>query len=305
MHFLVDFFSVPRSVDALLIDKGLYFSDIERHSINSICILTDNPDECISDKGGSVEYVYRFASLKDISSKLLSGIDNTEEFSSSGSKILLVISPVGGCGKTITALTVSQILGKSGKKVLYIDTSNTQTSSFWVKYPKKLKNDFDIADNLTAESISETIVKGDFDYVLPLKSTLGYVGAGNVDYAAVISKLKSTEKYDWIIVDTPADFSEATASMVSMADKVFIMLMQDRFSISKVNKFLDAIDASDNDKFKLICSHYKDNIKDYFDELSSAAAKPSIIPYANMSESGSIGVLAELNCFKYISAMIG
>ncbi|MBR3300087.1 MAG: hypothetical protein IKI68_01220, partial [Clostridia bacterium] len=85
MHFLVDFFSVPRSVDALLIDKGLYFSDIERHSINSICILTDNPDECISDKGGSVEYVYRFASLKDISSKLLSGIDNTEEFSSSGS----------------------------------------------------------------------------------------------------------------------------------------------------------------------------------------------------------------------------
>lgn len=305
LKFLADFFSVPRSVDALLIDKGMYFSDIERHSINTICILTDNPDECTSGRDGSVDYVYRFASLKDICAKLLSGADDAGDFKSGGTRVLLVTSPVGGCGKTTVSLAVSQILGKSGKKVLYIDTSNIQTSSFWVKYPKKSKSDFDIADNLSEESISETIVRGDFDYVLPLVGTLGYVGATGVDYAAIVSKVKSSDKYDWIIIDTPADFSESTASLINIADIVFVMIMQDRFSISKVNKFLNTVDCSDSDKFKFICSHYKDNVKSYFGELVNEVGKPGLVPYANMSESEGISELSQLNCFKCISALLG
>lgn len=306
MRFLADFFSTPKSADVILIDKGLFFSDIERHSIKNICILTDNPNDCLAKYNEYTEYVYRFSSLKDITSKLISSINITDELKKEGCSALLVTSPAGGCGKTITALAVSQALKKSGKKVLYIDTSNMQTSSFWLKYSKTLKTDFDIADNLSPDSIFETVVKGEFDYVVPMKATLGYVGESNseIDFASIVSKIKSKNCYDWIVVDTSADCGKETASLISCSDVVLVMMLQDRFSISKINKFLSTVDCSDYDKYKLVCSHYMENTKNYFEELPDDFKSPITIPYMNVSEAKNLNVIAEINAYRHIAALL-
>jgi len=121
--YLQSFFSTPRKVDILIINKSLYSDIFSKHDIENIFILTEEE----SDKENEI---YKYTSVKDIYNFVSGSVKtNTQELAAvkEGTKAILVYSPIGGSGKTALSLGISGIISKYRKKVLYISTESIQS----------------------------------------------------------------------------------------------------------------------------------------------------------------------------------
>ncbi len=122
------FFSAPQSADVLIISEELYSSDIRRHNIGNIYLMTEQiPGH--QTGGPNIKPLYKYSSIKEIlgaiigsSSALLNPSDGTKK----SAKIILVYSACGGTGKTTISLGISAVLSKNYKRVLYINAARLQ-----------------------------------------------------------------------------------------------------------------------------------------------------------------------------------
>ena len=159
-------------------------------------------------------------------------------------KVISVSNLKGGCGKTMTVVSLSAGLAKQGKRVLCVDTDpqHSMTVSFGVKEPDKLTatlytvmsniingTEFDITDGIIRHS--EGI---DF---LPANSALAkmelalaqlLIGRETV-LRQYIEKVK--QLYDYVVVDCAPSLDLLTVNTLAAANSVIIPV---------VPKFLDA-----------------------------------------------------------------
>lgn len=301
--YLFRFFETPRQLDILLIDQNLYFRGIERHNIEWIYILTENSEQENTNSSGFLEYIYRFSGLKAIVDKALSGFPEEvwgKKPEQEKCRLVMFTSPCGGSGKTTSALALCAALRRKGKKPLFVDTTNMQLSSCWLRDKKSDKDDGFLQDHLLPGEVKKSIERGLFDYVCPFSQPLPALGITDQDYTDVLQYLVQDASYDYIIVDTVSDFTEQIAQWMTMAHIVLLIALQDRFSVEKLQKLRNCVDCSDTDKFRLLCGMYRPERRSYLQQEEIV----QFIPFANFGDTKDIKLLSEMQCYRNIAAMV-
>ena len=164
-------------------------------------------------------------------------------------KIISVANQKGGVGKTTTAINLSTILAKKGKKVLMIDADPQGNATSGVGVDKESEYsvyDLLIDDDINAEdAIQSTSIKN--LYICP--SNINLAGA-EVELVSMekreyrlkekIGNLKN--KYDYIIIDCPPSLGLITINSFTASDSVLIPVQCEYYALEGLGQLLNTID---------------------------------------------------------------
>lgn len=165
---------------------------------------------------------------------------------------LSIISGKGGCGKTTLALSISQLLAKSGRKVLLIDCDmSTHGATYFfenlLKDKKKILTVTDVfSKNLPAyeEDKKEIFITKNFNFI---PSTVSLVNDKfkETDFHINQSiKENVLDKYDVVIYDCQAGFSLLTKEVTRISTKNLVVMELDSISSSSTRTLSTQLGAN-------------------------------------------------------------
>lgn len=258
-----EYFSTPKSANVLVVSERLYSGELQKHNISSIFVLTENIDEGGTEDLG-ITKIFKYTSTHEIYKEIisLSSIDSNVA-SEKETVIALVYSASGGVGKSTIALGISAYLAKSFNKVLYINAQRINS------FQHHLANSASIPNSAVAEftdtsgnmfgRINHIIRNEGFDYLPPFSMDLPSIGLDFSVYAEIAKSAKVSKKYDVVVIDTDCVFDKEKADLITLADKVIIVLEQTKNSVFATDMLLKNISCNDNEKYHFICNNFKEN----------------------------------------------
>lgn len=270
-----EYLSEFRNLDIVIIDETLYDETILKHQVAYTIVLERSKKverRLVKEKE---LHVYKYQSVKEIYDSIYRMIGNylgKERSSREKAEVLCIYSPIGGCGKTTAALGICNILGKKGKKVLYLDWEAIQSYKevFEInqylddKVVYKIKNKK--FDALTEE---EVIGKQKyFDYLFPFQDMMLSWELLGEEFLYFIGFCKEKFFYDYIVIDTSCEFNYIKSKLFSGADKVIVVVEQSLNASHKMNSFFTHLDCSDSGKFKFLCNKYKEQEENCISKIS-------------------------------------
>lgn len=161
-------------------------------------------------------------------------------------RIITISNPKGGTAKTSTAVNLSCALTTVNKKVLLIDFDPQRSSSVALGYEyTDVEHNIATAvlDGVSAEKCITPYLKGGFDVILSsddlvaLPTVLREDSDPTSKLKCVILKLK--DRYDFVIIDTPASMNLITINAVCAADYLVIPVCCDMFAVDSMKTLLD------------------------------------------------------------------
>jgi cellulose biosynthesis protein BcsQ len=187
----------------------------------------------------SINYVYKYSSADSILNYCISEYEKTIASSyESKSKIYLVFSPIGRCGKTIFAYTFANELAKT-KKVLYISLNCYESMGTDMGLSHVI---YDFKNNkLTYDSLLTQIKTKDnlsILYGVSHPNDLSQISPEEID--KIINEISSLLNYDIIIVDSDSSYSKSLF-LFSTCDKILFPTLNDEVSKQKRKRFLEFI----------------------------------------------------------------
>lgn len=264
--YLEEYFSVARSVDVLAISEEMYFSQLKKHNIANVFILSEKEESGMTEDL-SVQRILKYSGVKKIFNDIAHYSDIEMclgEDDNIGTKVILVYSPIGGSGKTTIALGLSSYLSVNHKKVLYVDAESVQNFQYFFKDPETIPNEICREMRPKNERIyvnmKEEIRHRGFDYLPPFSAALSSLSVQSTAFVNFVKKAKESREYDYIVVDTDSVFDDLKAEFMEISDKVFLIAKQDSYSIYKMDTFLNNINHKKSDKYIFICNEYKKKI---------------------------------------------
>lgn len=307
-----EYFSSPKKAEILVVSEGLYASDLQKHNINYIFVLSESPKKNETDDL-AINKIYKYTSIKEIfneimytsSRELLSGdIANKE------TQIVMVYSAGGGSGKTTIALGLSACFTTNHKRAIYIDAEyihnfqNYLTSKAFIT--NEAYREFIDKNEQVYRNIKHHLRKEQFDYLPPFCASLSSLNISFSFYKNLINAVKATKDYDFIVVDTDIIFDDQKAALMSVADKVLIIVNQDVYSTFKTNVLLNNINCSDNEKYLFICNKFNDNAPNTFlsGDSKSKIVISEYVEYVDDCEIFSIDQLTAIDGLQKIAYML-
>jgi cellulose biosynthesis protein BcsQ len=308
--YLKEYFSSPKKIDVLVINENLYTHEFEKHNIGNTFILIENEGEG-STENLNVHRIYKYKSVKKLYSDIMNNsvtksmelLNKIEE-----TKVFMIYSPSGGSGKTTVGIGLAAALTGVNRKVLYISTESLQ-SFYFVKTEKYCPSGFDklmiSREENILDSLDSVIDNNIFDYLLPFRQALSSINIKLSDYQFLIDKIKSSGKYDYIIVDTSTDLTAEKSMLMSKCDKVILLAGQGKEETIKLNSLLFNIDCSNESKFLFICNKYLQNKENHLikDEFLNKCNIVEYIEYFN-EENITVQFLANNVHFSKLAYMI-
>ena len=163
------------------------------------------------------------------------------------SKVIAVVNQKGGVGKTTTAVNVSTILAKKGKKVLLIDSDpqGNATSGLGIdKNTDKSIYDVIINDIEIKEAIIESPVKN--LWVCPSNINLAGAEVELVSMMAREQKLKEKlEKvendFHYVIIDCPPSLGLLTLNAFTASNSLLIPIQCEYYALEGVGQLINTI----------------------------------------------------------------
>ena len=163
------------------------------------------------------------------------------------SKIIAVVNQKGGVGKTTTAVNVSTILAKKGKKVLLIDSDpqGNATSGLGIE-KNKGKSIYDVIIGDT--KINEAIVQTSIENLYLCPSNINLAGA-EVELVSMMSReLKLKEKvekietdFHYIIIDCPPSLGLLTINAFTTANSLLIPIQCEYYALEGVGQLMNTV----------------------------------------------------------------
>ncbi len=266
-NYFNEFFSQPQNAIVLVVSEDLYTSELKRHNINKIFVLTESVDDN-GTEDLEIEKIFKYSSPKEIykhivaQSNINSGVKAEKE-----TIVAMFYSASGGVGKSTLALGVSDALVKSFNKVLYINAQRINSFQYMLNNQSPIPNSaisefMDVSGNLYGR-IKHIFRNERFDYLPPFSMALSSIGLEYSTYIEIIKSAKASKNYDVIIVDTDVTFDKEKADLITLADKVFIITEQTRKSVFATNTILKNISCNDSSKYFFICNKFDDQINNY------------------------------------------
>ncbi len=164
------------------------------------------------------------------------------------SKIIAVVNQKGGVGKTTTAVNVSSILAKKGKKVLLIDADPQGNATSGVGVEKNTdKSIYDVIINDT--EIEEALVKSPIKNLYVCPSNINLAGA-EVELVPMMSreqKLKEKidkvkDKFHYIIIDCPPSLGLITINAFTSSNSLLIPIQCEYYALEGVGQLMNTVE---------------------------------------------------------------
>ncbi len=266
LNYFNEFFSSPQKIDILIVSEKLYTYELRRHNIGSVFLMSE---QCTDNQKNetNINQIYKYTSIKEIFNEIIGKSTASLSMSNATRKetqIILVCSACGGVGKTTIALGISACLNKNYKKVLYINAARLQSfqtmfsnmspitdSDVYVKMASK-KNDI-------YSDIRHIIRNEGFSYIPSFRAALMSIGIQYSIFEKIAVSVKSTEDYEYIVIDADAVFDEDKARLIDIADKVIIVTKQNRASVYATNVLVSNINGANSDKYIFICNDFDED----------------------------------------------
>ena len=163
-------------------------------------------------------------------------------------KIISIANQKGGVGKTTTAINLSTVLAKKGKKVLMIDADPQGNGTSGVGVDKDQQ--FSVYDVLIEDiEIENTLQKTQVRNLDLCPSNINLAGAEvqlvsmeNREYKLKEKVDKIKDKYDFIIIDCPPSLGLITLNAFTASDSVLIPVQCEYFALEGLGQLLNTIE---------------------------------------------------------------
>ncbi len=162
-------------------------------------------------------------------------------------KVVSVANQKGGVGKTTTAVNLSTILAKKGKKVLLIDADPQGNATSGLGIDKDVN--FSIYDVLVNDvEIENTLIQTKVKNLDVCPSNINLAGA-EVELVSMISRehrLKEKvnsqkDNYDYIIIDCPPSLGLITLNAFTASDSVLIPVQCEYYALEGLGQLINTI----------------------------------------------------------------
>lgn len=163
------------------------------------------------------------------------------------SKIIAVVNQKGGVGKTTTAVNVSTILAKKGKKVLLIDADPQGNATSGIGIDKnKQKSIYDVIINDI--EMKDAIIKSPIKNLYVCSSNINLAGA-EVELVSLENrenrlkeKLKEVEEFfNFIIIDCPPSLGLITINAFTSANSLLIPIQCEYYALEGVGQLMNTV----------------------------------------------------------------
>ena len=163
------------------------------------------------------------------------------------SKIIAVVNQKGGVGKTTTAVNLSAVLAKKGKKVLLIDEDpqGNATSGLGIdKNVEKSIYDVIVNDATLEEVVVQTPIKN--LYLCPSNINLAGAEVELVSMLSRESRLKEKletikDKFHYIIIDCPPSLGLLTINSLTAANSLLIPIQCEYYALEGVGQLMNTV----------------------------------------------------------------
>ena len=162
-------------------------------------------------------------------------------------KIVSVANQKGGVGKTTTAVNLSTLLAKKGKKILLIDTDPQGNATSGLGITKELElsvYDILVGDTTFEETIKDTTIKN----LKVCPSNISLAGA-EVELVSMMSREQRLkvkidtikDNFDYILIDCPPSLGLVTLNAFTASDSVLIPVQCEYFALEGLGQLLNTV----------------------------------------------------------------
>lgn len=163
-------------------------------------------------------------------------------------KVISIANQKGGVGKTTTAVNLSTILAKRGKKVLLIDADPQGNATSGLGVEKDVE--FSTYDVLTNDTkLTEAFQKTVIDKLKVCPSNINLAGA-EVELVSMMSREQRLKEkieeikneFDFILIDCPPSLGLITLNSFTASDSVLIPIQCEYFALEGLGQLLNTIE---------------------------------------------------------------
>ena len=270
------FLSTPHDIEALLVSEEWHSDSLAMQNIAHTFVLTEER-QVEGTSSLLVDYTFKYSSINLIFGKVksscaaLSMKDEGKE-----AQVVMFHSPVGGSGSTTAAMAMSVCLQEAYKRVLYVDAEYIQTFRCFMQSsrlaPDRMAQEMADPCGALFERMSAYIESNGFDYLPPLRAGLVAFGVDFGFFARFVEAVRDSGRYDYVVVDTDSTFDENKIELLSLADKVVVVVTQDAKALFKTARFIENLDSADEEKYMFICNKYRKGEDNAFADTSGGSS---------------------------------
>lgn len=289
-EYFSSFFSTPQEADMLIVSEQFYDNSLQRHNITNIFLMSEKQEEILVDS--NITRLFKYKNLKEIFNIIVgrSNINPTVQIDKV-TKIIYVCSASGGVGKTTLSMAISQCLVNNYKKVLYINASHLQSFQCFLedKTPIHLADFYIALTSSTSDiypSVRRLIRKEKFSYLPPFKAALISLDISFNVYEKIIVAAKENNEFDYIVVDSDANFDEFNVRLLNYSDRVIIVSEQSLNSAFATNNLIANLSDIAPEKYYLVCNKYDRKKENALEALKNT--KLSVCEYIWANQEGSV-----------------
>ena len=162
-------------------------------------------------------------------------------------KVISVANQKGGVGKTTTAVNLSALLAKKGKKVLLIDTDPQGNATSGVGVDNTVS--FSVYDVLVDDvEIENTLQLTEMKNLEVCPSNINVAGAEvqlvskeNREYKLKEKIEKIKNDYDYVIIDCPPSLGLVTLNAFTASDSVLIPIQCEYYALEGLGQLINTI----------------------------------------------------------------
>lgn len=234
-----------KKIDLLLISPEMLTREVKELSFGTLVLLTDG--EALS---GEEEYpcVNKYQSCPEVIRQTMEHYNGTEKRSSTVKKkaeVIGVYSPINRCGKTVFALSLAQILGRTVRS-LYINLESYSgfESLFGRKFERTVTDllyycgqDEDRNGGALVRRAAGIIEKaGRFDFIPPAALPWDIRGASLQEISTLLTSLAEDSEYECLILDIGSEV-EDVLRVLEKCTRIYMPFASDRISLAKIAQF--------------------------------------------------------------------